>query len=191
MKVLGISGSTRKDGNTVILINTFFEELHKENIETEFIQFADSMIEPCKACWACGGRENCVHCRDIFADTFQKMKEADGIVFGSPVYSANVSANMQTFLERAAVVADTNPGLFTYKVGAALAVERRAGAMIAMDTMHHFFLNHEMYVVGANYWSVACGQLPGDVLKANEGIQTIRNLSKNMAFLLKILKDSR
>lgn len=191
MKVLGISGSARKNGNTEILINTIFEELHKEDIETELIRFAGSNIEPCKACWACGGKENCVHRKDIFADAFQKMKEADGIILGSPVYSANVSANMQAFLERAAVVADTNPGLFTHKVGAALAVERRAGAMLTIDTMHHFFLNHEMYVVGASYWSVTCGQFPGDVLKDEEGIQTMRSLGKNMAFLMKKIYCSR
>lgn len=80
------------------------------------------------------------------------MKEADGILLGSPVYCANVSANMQALLERAAVVADMNQGLFTHKVGAAVAAVRRGGAMQAVDTMNHFFLNHEMIVVGSTYW---------------------------------------
>lgn len=188
MKVLGISGSARKDGNTAILINIVFEELHKEGIETELVQFAGNIIEPCKACWACGGKGNCVHCKDIFRDTFQKLCDADGVILGSPVYSANVSAGMQAFLERAAVVADCNPGILKHKVGAAVAVARRAGAITAMDTMNRLFLNHEMFVVGSSYWNVAYGKLPGDVLQDEEGINTMRNLSGNMAFLLKTVK---
>ena len=85
---------------------------------------------------------NCVHRKDSFQDVFEKMKEVDGILLGSPVYCANVSANMQALLERAAVVADMNQGLFTHKVGAAVAAVRRGGAMQAVDTMNHFFLNH-------------------------------------------------
>ena len=161
MKVLAINSSARKDGNTAILINTVLEELNKAGIETEMIQLAGNVIEPCKACWACGGQGNCVHRKDSFREVFEKMKEADGILLGSPVYSANVSANMQALLERAAVVADMNPGLFTHKGGAAVAAVRRGGAMQAVDTMNHFFLNHEMIVVGSTYWNMGYGQMPG------------------------------
>ena len=111
MKVLAINSSVRKAGNTAILIRHVFEKLVKEGIETETIQLAGQVIEPHRACGTCGGQENCVHCRDNFRDIFGKMKEADGIVLGSPVYSANVSANMQALLERAAVVCDMNLGL--------------------------------------------------------------------------------
>ena len=132
MKVLAINSSARKDGNTAILINRVFEELNKEGIETEMIQLAGQMIEPCKACWACGGQENCVHRKDSFREIFDKMKEAYGIILGSPVYTANVSANMQAFLERASVVTDMNreAGLFRHKVGAAVTAARRGGAVI-------------------------------------------------------------
>lgn len=95
MKVIGINGSAENDGNTTILINKVFEELHKSGIETELIQLAGQTIEPCKACWACGGKMNCVHKKDQFREIFNKMKEADGILLGSPVYSANISSNMQ------------------------------------------------------------------------------------------------
>lgn len=185
MKVLAINSSARKDGNTAILINRVFEELNKEGIETEMIQLAGEIIEPCKACWACGGQGNCVHRKDQFRDIFDKMKEADGILLGSPVYSANISANMQALLERAAVVCDMNPGLLTHKVGAAVVAVRRGGALNAVDAMHHFFLNHEMYVVGSTYWNMAYGQLPGDVEKDAEGLSNMENLGKNMAWLLK------
>ena len=188
MKVSAINSSARKDGNTAILINRVFEELNKEGIETEMIQHAGQVIEPCKACWACGGQQNCVHRKDNFRDIFDKMKEADGILLGSPVYSANISANMQALLERAAVVCDMNPGLLAHKVGAAVVAARRGGAMNAVDAMNHFFLNHEMFVVGSTYWNMAYGQLPGDVEKDAEGLSNMENLGKNMAYLLKALK---
>ena len=189
MKVLAINSSARKDGNTAILINTVLEELNKAGIETEMIQLAGNVIEPCKACWACGGQGNCVHRKDSFREVFEKMKEADGILLGSPVYSANVSANMQALLERAAVVADMNPGLFPHKGGAAVAAVRRGGAMQAVDTMNHFFLNHEMIVVGSTYWNMGYGQMPGDVQKDEEGLANMRNLGQNMSYLLNTLKS--
>lgn len=189
MKVLAINSSARKDGNTAILINTVLEELNKAGIETEMIQLAGNVIEPCKACWACGGQGNCVHRKDSFREVFEKMKEADGILLGSPVYSANVSANMQALLERAAVVADMNPGLFTHKGGAAVAAVRRGGAMQAVDTMNYFFLNHEMIVVGSTYWNMGYGQMPGDVQKDEEGLANMRNLGQNMSYLLNTLKS--
>lgn len=188
MKVFAINSSARKDGNTAILINRVLEELNKAGIETEMIQLAGQVMEPCKACWACGGQGNCVHRKDNFRDIFDKMKEADGILLGSPVYSANISANMQALLERAAVVCDMNPGLLAHKVGAAVTAARRGGALNAVDAMHHFFLNHEMFVVGSTYWNMAYGQLPGDVEKDAEGLANMENLGKNMAFLLKALR---
>ena len=169
MKVLAINSSARKDGNTAILINTVLEELNKAGIETEMIQLAGNVIEPCKACWACGGQGNCVHRKDSFREVFEKMKEADGILLGSPVYSANVSANMQG--------------------GAAVAAVRRGGAMHAVDTMNHFFLNHEMIVVGSTYWNMGYGQMPGDVQKDEEGLANMRNLGQNMSYLLNTLKS--
>lgn len=187
MKVLAINSSARKDGNTAMLLGRVLEELRKEGIETELIQLAGQMIEPCKACWACGGQGNCVHRKDPFREIFDKMKAADGILLGSPVYSANISANMQALLERAAVVGDMNPGLFTHKVGAAVVAARRGGALNAVDAMNHFFLNHEMFVVGSTYWNMAYGQLPGDVAKDTEGLANMENLGKNMAWLLKEL----
>lgn len=189
MKVIGINGSARKDGNTAILMNKVFEKLNQEGIETELVQFAGQVMEPCKACFACGGQKNCVHRKDRFPEVFDKLKEADGILLGSPVYSANVSANMQAFLERAAVVCDMNPGLLTHKAGAAVAAVRRGGALQAIDTMNHFFLNHEMYVVGSTYWNMVYGQMPGDVERDQEGLENMRNLGENMAKLIKVLNS--
>lgn len=188
MKVIAICSSARKDGNTAFLLRKVLERLEQEGIETELVQLAGEIIEPCKACWACGGKENCVHKKDRFQELFGKMKEADGILLGSPVYSANVSANMQAFLERAAVVCDMNPGLLTYKVGAAVAAARRAGALQAVDTMNHFFLNHELVVVGSIYWNMGYGRLPGEVKQDVEALANMKNLGKNMAYVLKKLQ---
>ncbi len=142
MEVLAINGSARKDGNTALLINTVFEELNKEGIETEMVQFSGKIMEPCKACWACSGKKNCVHKKDQFQEIFEKMTQADGIILGSPVYTANMSANMQALLERASVVTDMNRGenLFAHKVDAAVTAARRGGALSALDSMNHFFM---------------------------------------------------
>lgn len=189
IKVLAINGSARINGNTDILIRRIFEKFNASGIETETAQFAGNNIEPCKACFACGGIGNCVHRKDCFQDVFEKMKLADGIILGSPVYSANVTANMQAFLERAAVVCDMNPGLLKHKIGAGIVSARRGGALNAIDIMNHFFLNHEMFVVGSTYWNMVYGQMPGDVLKDEEGLSTMDNLADNMIWLLNRTKQ--
>lgn len=142
MKVLAINGSARKDGNTALLINAVFEQLNKEGIETEMVQLSGKIMEPCKACWACSGKKNCVHKKDQFQEIFEKMTQADGIILGSPVYTANMSANMQALLERASVVTDMNrsENLFAHKAGTAVTAARRGGALSALDSMNHFFM---------------------------------------------------
>lgn len=187
MNVIGINGSARKDGNTALLIEKAFEKVSSAGIETELIQLSDREIKPCRACWGCAGEKRCIHADDAFFEVFEKMKAADGIVLGSPSYSANVSSRMQALLERAAVVADMNPGLLTHKVGAAVSAARRAGALQAAETMNRFFLNHHMFVVGSTYWSIGYGKLPGDVSSDQEGMKTMEVLGENMAYLLKSL----
>lgn len=193
MKVLGINSSARKDGNTAILIHRVFDELKHAGIETELIQLAGKVIEPCKACWACGSQKNCIHQNDSFHDVFEKMKEADAILLGSPVYAANISANMQALLERAAVVSDmhSEAGLFKHKVGAAVVSARRGGALHAVDTMNHVFLNHEMFVAGSTYWNMGYGQMPKDVENDLEALANMKNLAQNITYLLKALEGNR
>lgn len=193
MNVLAINSSARKDGNTSILIGTVFEELNKEGIETEMVQLSGKMIEPCKACWACGGRKHCVHKKDVFQEIFEKMTLADGIILGSPVYTANISANMQALLERVSVVTNMNrsENLFQHKVGAAVTAARRGGALSALDAMNHFFMLQNMFVVGSSYWPMAYGQMPRDVQSDSEGLETMRNLGRNMAYLLNALDERR
>ena len=188
MKVIGINGSSRNDGNTAIIVGKVFDELNKEGIETELIQLADYEIQPCRGCFACKGRSNCVFAKDSFAEIFNRMVEADGIILGSPVYSADVSAKMKAFLERADVVVATNPGLLRHKVGASVAAVRRGGGMTTVDTMNHFMLNKEMIVVGSTYWNMVYGKNVGDVINDDEGMANMRNLGENMSFILKRIR---
>ena len=189
MKVIAINGSARENGNTKILIGKVLEELEKEKIETEQISLAKTNLLPCKACFTCSGKGKCTFGdQDVFNSIFEKLKEADGIILASPSYSANVSSNMQAFLERASVVCDSNTDLLTHKVGVSIATERRAGALNTIDTMNHFFLNHEVFIAGATYWNIGIGKLPGEVQNDTEALTTMENLGKNMAFLLKKLK---
>ena len=184
MKVIGINGSARRDGNTAIIIRTIFEELNKRGIETELIQLADVDIDPCRACFACKGKGNCVFRKDGFAEIFNKMVETDGIILGSPVYSADVSSRMKALLDRGGVVSATNTGILKHKLGVAVAAVRRAGGMTAVDTMNHFFLNKEMIVVGSTYWNMVYGREIGDVFKDDEGLANMRNLGQNLASIM-------
>lgn len=189
MKIVAINGSSRKNGNTAIILNAVMEELEKQGIETEMIQLSGHTINPCKACFTCGGKNNCSFNNDMFAEIFEKMVKADGIILGSPVYSADVSSNIKALIDRAAVVADMNQQILKHKVGASLVACRRGGGLNAIDTLNHFFLNHEMFVVGSTYWNMVYGQMPGDVKNDEEGMANMKNLGENMAYLLKKIKE--
>lgn len=187
MKVIAINGSSRKNGNTADMLNVVLQELEAQGYETEHIQLAGQTIRPCMACFACEGKRNCVFGDDLFQELYQKMTKADGILLGSPTYSADVSSTLKAVIERASVVSDTNPGMFRHKVCGTVAVARRGGAMNVIDTLNHFFLNKETYLVGSTYWNIAYGRLPGEALKDEEGVANMKNLGQNMAWLLKKL----
>lgn len=188
MKALAINGSSRKDGNTADMLNVVLAELGKEGYETEHVQLAGSTVNACKACFGCAGRGNCVFGNDIFQELYDKMVKADAIILGSSTYSADVSSTLKAVIERASVVSDTNPGMFRHKVGGAVAVALRAGAMNAIDTINHFFLNKEMFVAGSTYWNIAYGRLPGEAMKDEEAVANMKNLGQNIAWLLGRLK---
>jgi multimeric flavodoxin WrbA len=187
MKVIGFSGSARKDGNTAIIMRIVLEELQKQGIDTELIQFAGQTIQPCRGCFECKDKHNCTHQSDMFFTYFDKMTSADGILLGSPVYSADVSSTMKAFLDRAAVVCAVNPGLLRHKVGASVSAVRRAGGMTAVDTMNHFLLSKEVVIAGSTYWNMVYGKDIGDVMRDDEGIRNMHNLGQNMAWLMQRL----
>lgn len=192
MKVIGINGSARKDGNTAILIQTVFEELNRNNIDTELIQLPEVKINPCKLCeggecLACMKKGACIFSDDDFHIIFEKITEADGLILGSPVYGADISSKMKIFLDRLGIASLGNPKVLQHKPGAAVSAVRRAGGMTAVDAINHFMLFREMLVVGSTYWNMVYGKDVGDVLKDDEGMANMKNIGENMAWLLKKL----
>ena len=191
MKVVGINGSARKDGNTAILINTVFAELNKEGIETELIQLGGHPIRSCVACYHCFAQKNkqCIVNDDIIARSIEKILEADGLIVGSPTYFTDVTAEMKAFIDRVGFVARANDYMFRHKVGAAVVAVRRGGGTHTFDTLTHFLHYMQMFLVGSTYWNIVYGREVGDVEKDDEGMDNMRNLGQNMAYLLKKLKS--
>jgi multimeric flavodoxin WrbA len=189
MKVVALNASARKDGNTAMLINVVFDELKKEGIETELIQMAGKPIQGCIACYKCFKNKNrrCSVEKDTLNDIIAAMEPAEGILLGSPTYFSDVSSGMRSFIERCGFVARANDYMFKGKVGAALTAVRRAGGVPAFSSMNLFLHYMQMFMPGASYWSIGVGRDPGDVLKDDEGMQTMASLGRNMAFLLKKL----
>lgn len=185
MKAISINGSSRPAGNTHLILKIIIDILSENGINSEMINLADYELKPCMACFACKGKEACIKVSDDFNPIFDKMKLADIIILGSPVYSSDVSAKMKLLLDRSAVVAATNQALFKHKIGVSVAAVRRAGGMVAIDTMNHFFLNKEMIVVGSTYWNMVYGNKIGEVLDDAEGIKNMRNLAENLIWLTK------
>ncbi|MGO9121210.1 MAG: flavodoxin family protein [Desulfomonilaceae bacterium] len=189
MKVVAFNGSARKNGNTDILVNYVFRELEKEGIETELFQFAGKEIRGCMACYKCSEKKNqrCVVEKDIVNDCIAMMLQAQGIILASPTYFSDVSSEMKALIDRSGMVSKANDNMLKRKVGAAISVHRRGGAIHAFDTMNHFFLSGQMIVPGSSYWNIAVGREIGEVEKDEEGVQTMKQLGRNMAWVLKKL----
>jgi len=187
MKVIAFNGSARRNGNTAILIREVFSELDAEDISTEMVQLAGKTIRGCTACGKCFDNQNkrCAINNDFANECIEKMLEADGIILGSPTYFADVTTEMKAMIDRAGYVARANPDILKRKVGAAVVAVRRAGAIHAFDTLNHFFLINQMIVPGSSYWNIGIGRAIGDVEQDEEGLETMRILGRNMAWLLK------
>jgi multimeric flavodoxin WrbA len=187
MKVVAINGSPRKNGNTAMLIDTVLVELSKEGIETEQVQLGGKKIHGCTACMKCFENLNkrCVIENDILNELVNKMVEADGIIIGSPTYFANVSSEVKALIDRAGMVAIANGHMLKRKVGAAVVAVRRAGATNAFDAINKFFFINQIIVPGSVYWNMGFGLGEQEVKGDEEGINTMKILGENMAWLLK------
>lgn len=187
MKVLAINGSPRKNGNTEMLINTVFNELNLKGIETELVQLGGNAVRGCLACCKCLENKNgrCVIETDMMNKVITKMFEADGIIIGSPTYFANVTSEIKALIDRAGYVGIANDRGFRRKVGAAVVAVRRAGSTDAFDAINKFFFIQEMIVPGSTYWNLGVGRAEGSVASDEEGMQTMRALGRNMAWLMK------
>ena len=187
MKVIAFNGSARKEGNTAILLNLVLDELKAEGIETELYSLAGKPVQGCIACFKCFEKKNkrCNVEKDIINECIQKMVEADGILLGSPTYFADVSASMKALIERCGMVGRANSDLYKRKVGAAVVAVRRAGAIHVFNSLNYFFTINEMIIPGSSYCNIGMGRQPGEVSADAEGVQTMKNLGKSMAWLLK------
>ena len=190
MRVVGFNGSARKGGNTTLLLRHVFAELENEGIETELVELAGKRIHGCTACYKCFANKDrrCAVKGDAANNCMEKMDGADGILLGSPTYFTDVTAEMKALIDRAGMVGRANGNIYRRKAGAAVVAVRRAGAMHAFDTMNHFFLIGEMVIPGSSYWNIGVGREIGDVEKDEEGVQTMRTLGRNMAWLMKALQ---
>jgi multimeric flavodoxin WrbA len=190
MKVVAFNGSARLDGNTAILLKSVLTELEREGIQTELIQLAKEQLRGCGACFRCFKQkdERCSVDTDPVNDYIAKMAASDGILLGSPVYFADVTANMKALIERCGMVSRANGDMFQRKVGAGVVAVRRAGAYHVFSSLNAFFLIGQMIIPGSSYWNLAHGRLPGEVKNDEEGMRTMKQLGHNMAWLMKQLK---
>ena len=193
MKVLGINCSPRKGGNTEILIKEVFKALEKEGIKTEFFQLGGKRVSGCVACMKCKKERdgNCHQKNDVINECIKKMKKADGIIIGSPVYFADISADAKALIEVAGYALRASGSPLKRKVGAGVIAVRRAGAVHSFDSINNFFLINEMIIPGSSYWNIGIGREKGEVLKDEEGINTMKVLGENMGWLLEKIKDKR
>jgi multimeric flavodoxin WrbA len=188
MKVAAFNGSGRKDGNTYLLLKVVLSELQAEGIDTEMIQLAEGdPIQGCVSCYKCMENKNmkCAIETDPFNDYFAKISKADGLLLGSPVYFSDISAGMKALIERCGFVGRANGNVLRRKVGAGIVAVRRAGSNHAFASLNYLFLISEMIIPGSTYWNMGIGRNPGDVNNDAEGIETMKTLGKNMAWLLK------
>jgi multimeric flavodoxin WrbA len=187
VKVVAFNGSAHKEGNTAILLNLVLDELKAEGIETEMYSLAGKPVQGCIACFKCFEKKDqrCAVEKDIINECIRKMVEADGILLGSPTYFADVSASMKALIERCGMVGRANADLYKRKVGAAVVAVRRAGGIHVFNSLNYFFSINAMIIPGSSYWNLGIGRAPGEVAGDAEGVQTMKDLGKNMAWLMK------
>jgi len=187
MKVIAFNGSSRKDGNTAIMIRWVFGELEKEGIGTELYQMKGKKINGCIACFKCmqNKDQRCSVEKDVVNECIEKMLEADGVILASPVYFADLTPQIKSLMDLSGMVGIANGGMFRRKVGASVVAARRGGAIHTFDSLNHFFFISQMIVPGSSYWNMGFGLQPGDVEKDEEAKGTMVTLGQNMAWLLK------
>ena len=184
MKVLILNGSPRLNGCTARALEEVSKTLNGEGIETETIVVGNKDVRGCIACNSCAKTGKCVF-NDIVNDIAVKFENADGIIIGSPVYYAGSNGTIISLLDRLFYSTHFDK---TMKVGAAVLSSRRAGSTSAMDEINKYFTICSMPIVSSSYWNEVHGFTASDVEKDKEGLQTMRNLGRNMAFMIKSIK---
>jgi len=190
MKVVAFNGSPNQEGNTYHALKMVAEELQAEGIEVEIVHVGNKIIRGCIACNECAKNQNekCVLPGTEVNEWIQKMKEADGIILGSPVHYAAIGGTMKAFLDRAFYVASANQSMLRHKVGAAVVAVRRSGGVNTFDQLNNYLNYSEMLMPTSSYWNVIYGRAAGEVHQDEEGKQIMRVLGKNMAWLMKLVE---
>ena len=185
MKGVLIKGSPHRKGNTFIALSEVAGALEKEGVQTEIIQLGIKAVQGCIACNKCAELGHCVFQDTLYNQVREALQEADGIVVGSPVYYAGPNGALCALLDR---VFYSCSELLAYKAGASVAVCRRGGASATFDRLNKYFTILNMPVVSSQYWNSVHGMRPGEATEDAEGLQTMRMLGRNMAWLLKGVK---
>lgn len=193
MKVVAFNGSPKKEGNTYHAIKIVFDELEKEGIETEMVHVGNKIIKGCAACGYCSKNKNeeCVTKNDEVNEWIQKMKKADAIILGSPVHYSAIGGTMKSFLDRAFFVSGVNGNMLRHKVGVSVVAVRRSGGIPTFDQLNNYINYSEMIIPTSNYWNVIHGASPGEALQDEEGVQIMRVLGKNMAWVMKLIENGK
>ena len=181
MKVLLINGSPRMKGNTTLALEEMVKTFHAEGIETEMINIGNKAIRGCIACGTCRDRGQCVFDDEVNICA-KKFEECDGLVLASPVYYASANATLIAFLDRLFYSSGFDK---TMKVGASVVVARRGGCSATFDELNKYFAISGMPIASSHYWNSVHGAAPGEAAEDKEGLQTVRALARNMAFLMK------
>lgn len=185
MKVIILNGSPKPNGNTATALHEVERTLQQQEIDTEWIHVGHLQIPGCVACNRCWKTGVCKF-GDIVNEISEKMFNADGLLIGSPVYFASPNGSLISLLDRLFYSnLHTN---WSMKVGTSVSIARRGGATTTMDVLNKYFLKTNMPVVPSQYWSIAHGTSPGEVTRDKEGMQTMRQLGLNMAFMIKSLR---
>lgn len=193
MKVIAINGSPNKKGNTFHALNEMGKVFGEEGIEFEILQTGHMDIHGCIGCGGCvkNRDEKCVLPDDGVNELIQRIKKADGIVFGSPVYYSGIPGTLKSFLDRLFYVAGVNGSLFRHKVGASVVAVRRSGGLPTFQQLNNYLLYSEMVIASSNYWNVIHGSRPGEVLEDEEGLQILRILAKNMIWIMRLVENGK
>ena len=186
-QVLLVNGSSHKVGCTYTALKEISIELNKLGVETEIFHIGNPEIRDCSGCGACRRLGKCVF-SDIVNIFVEKAADFDGFIFGSPVYYAHPSGRILSLLDRAFY---SGAKAFAYKPAAAVAAARRAGTTASFDVLNKYFTINNMPIISSNYWNNIHGTSMEDAMQDLEGLQTMRNLAKNMAWILKCIETAR
>ena len=186
MKVLLISGSPKANGNTVQLLQECAKVIQEAGVEAEIVSFAGMKIEACIACMKCAKTGEC-GLDDGLNEIIGKVKQAEGLIVGTPVYFGTARGDVMCALQRIGQVSRNTDKFLAGKIGGPIAVARRGGQTLTLQEMLMFFLINDMIVPGSSYWNMVFGRMPGEALQDEEGVATIRHFALNVANLVKKL----